>query len=525
MRILAIIIALGSAAVLIRVWTGVMNVQSIDDQNLAHIEKKHPYLPKFGAIIVSVLIAGLLFILSIKYGKNTSLSSLTGSSAFIRSIIVFSVILGFGIFDQMKWSGSKERHKFFYAFVLGTLVTWILIAFKRAFFETGIGQDPFLMALGITCVIIGWKFLFGPWNTSIKATVLGTFLFWVTYALLRYKTPEDLLATAIAAVFAIIPVVIWCTLFLSYHRERFNVVLLAFFAGMLSVVPILFYSELMSRGIELNFFLFKITPLSFGSTSREFVNGSSFFTGISSKNGIVFTTLITYLIVGVIEETSKFWVLKKSSADFFRSIDDTLQLSIVVALGFAFAENLVNPTYFVGFVKQYLILPASPMWGPLIGSVFGRAILTTMVHVLSTGVLGYFFGLAFFATPLLRDQFKQGKGHRFMWIVHRMLSVRTDAVFARTQIMIGLLLSFVIHGVFDFIVTLPEVLPNNPHTVGALLGSPPTSFLSSISITLIPALLYVIGGFWLLTYLFQRKEDMKHFGAVVQSQSFVSTQE
>ena len=522
MHVLAIVVAIAAAALLVRVWSGVMNVQSVDEESLATVEKSHPYLPKNGAVIVSVIIAGTLFLLSLKYGKNTSISSLIGGTAVIRTLIVFSVIVGFGMFDQMRWQGSKERHQYFYAFVLGTIVTWILIAFKRAFFETGIGQDPFLMALGITCVVIGWKFLFGPWNASIKATVLGTFLFWVIYAILRFKTKEDIIATAIAAVIAIIPALIWCKLFLSYHKERRSVVLLAFFAGMLSTVPILFWNELMIRGIQLNFFIFKVVPVSFGSSSQQFVSGSEIFQGVSAKTGILLTTLVTYLIVGVIEEASKFWVLRHSSRDFFRSIDDTLQLAIVVALGFAFAENLANPTYFIGFVKQYLVMPPSPMWGPLIGSVFGRAVLTTMVHVLSTGVLGYFFGLAFFASPLIRDQFTKGKGHPVMWVIHRMLSVRTEAVFSKTQLVTGILLAIVLHGCFDFIVSLPDVLPNHPATLGALLEMPPSSFLYGIGITVIPSLLYVVGGFWLLTYLFERKEDMKEFGAVVDSQSFVS---
>jgi hypothetical protein len=154
--------------------------------------------------------------------------------------------------------------------VLGTIVTWILIAFKRVLFETGIQQDPFLGALGVVCVVVGWKFLFGPWSASIKSTVLGTFIFWVAYAILRHKEAEELLATAMAAIVAMVPVVIWCKLFLSYHKQRLSYVSLAFFAGMLSTAPILFYHELMTRSIQLNFFLFKITPLSFGSSSNGF---------------------------------------------------------------------------------------------------------------------------------------------------------------------------------------------------------------------------------------------------------------
>ncbi len=520
-QFLIIIGSIGSALILIRIWTGAMNVKSVDEEPLASVEKRHPYLPKMGAITVSVVIAGLLFMLSLRYGKNTSLASFTGSSAFLRTLFVFVAIMSLGLFDTMRWHGSKDRYKYFYAFVLSTLVTWILILFKRSFFETGIGHDPFLMALGITCVIIGWKFLFGPWNASIKATVLGTFLFWVSYAILRYETPTHLLATGVAAIIALVPVYIWCRLFLSYHKERLSIVILAFFAGMIATAPILFYNELMLRGIELNFFLFRIVPISFSGSSEQFV-ADSIFKGTTGATSILLTTLITYLIVGAIEEVSKYWVLRHSSRDFFRSIDDTLQLAIIVAIGFAFAENLVNPTYFVGFVKNYLFESTSPQWGPLIGAVFGRGILTMMVHILSTGVLGYFFGLAFFASPLLRKQFEDGRTHPIIFAIHRMLNLRTETLYARIQMTFGLLSAIVIHGIFNFIVSLPEVLPGNPSTIGALLGMLPDHALSSVSITLIPSLLYVVGGFWLLAMLFGREEDMKEFGAVVETQSFIS---
>ncbi len=521
---MSLLIILGSivgAAVLIRIWTGAMRSKTIDSESIASIEVRHPYLPKCGAIVASVMIAGILFLLSLKYGKNTSLKSLTGSTALYRTLFVFIAISGFGLYDQGRWHGSKDRYQYFFAFVLGTIVTWILIAFKRSFFETGVGQDPFLMALGITCVVIGWKFLFGPWNATIKATVLGTFLFWVIYAILRFKTHQQLIATGLAAVVAIIPVVVWCKLFLGFHRERLSVVLLAFFAGMLSTVPILFYSELTQRSIELNFFLFKIVPMNYGATSGSFVS-QSIFHSVKGTHSVVLMTLVTYLMVGVIEEASKSWVLRHSSKEFFRSIDDALQLAIVVAIGFAFAENLVNPTYFVGFVTDYLITPSSPQWGPFIGSVVGRAILTNMVHIVSTGVAGYFFGLAFFVSPLIRDQFAEGKRHPIIAMMHRMLSVKSEAIYARIQMSLGLLFAIVLHGVFDFTVSLSDILPGHPATIGALLGQPPSSFMSGIAITLIPSILYVVGGFWLLSYLFERKEDMKEFGAIVETQSFVS---
>lgn len=511
------------AFILIRVWTGAMNVSSIDTQSLADVENKHPYLPSITVMIGAVLVTGAVIFLSMYYGKGSLFSGLLDQSVAYRSLFVFLAIVAFGIFDQTRWHGSKDRYRYFFAFVLGTVVTWILIAFKRALFETGIQQDPFLVALGVVCVVLGWRFLFGPWSASIKATVLGTFIFWVAYAMLRGKSAEILIATGLAAIVAMVPVVVWCKLFLSYHRQRLSIVFLAFFAGMLSTAPILFYHELMTRSLQLNFFLFKIVPLSFGSSSSAFVkttllDGSPVKTTLS----ILLTTLVTYLIVGVIEEVSKYWVLRHSSKSFFRSIDDAMQLAIIVAIGFAFAENLVNPSYFVGFVRNYLIRPVDPMWGVFIGNVVGRSVLTNMVHILSTGVLGYFFGLAFFASPLLRDQFAQGNVHPVINFIRKLLDLKTEAVYGRFQMALGLTASVVLHGLFDFTVSLPDVLPGNPSSIGALVGAEQNSFLSGVAITLVPAVLYVVGGLWLLVYLFARKEDMKEFGTVVESQTFIS---
>ncbi|MDD5055869.1 MAG: PrsW family glutamic-type intramembrane protease [Candidatus Peribacteraceae bacterium] len=516
--------------VLVRVWTGAMNFHVVEEESLEAVERKQVYLPKFGAITVSVVIGGALIFLSLRYGKNTSLQSLTGSAAMARTLFVFVAISALGLFDQFRWHGLTDRYKYFYAFVLATLMSWILIAFKRAFFEADVAQDPFLMALGIVCLIIGWRFLFGPWSAQVKATVLGTFLFWIIYALLRSESRLDLLATGIAALVALVPVVLWCMLFLRYHRERLSIVILAFFAGMLSTVPILFYSELTKRSVELNFFFFKIVPLNFNSTSSQFVSQSVFreSTGVQS---ILLTTLVTYLLVGVIEEVSKFWVLKRSGRQFFRSIDDALQLAIIIAIGFAFAENLANPNYYVGFVKDYLLMPSSPDWASFLGGVIGRAVLTTMVHVLSTGILGYFFGLVLFAPQVLGERFQRGRGYSLILAVHRILSLsfddisshlRPEQVFATAQLALGLVGSIVVHGLFDFIVTIPEVLPGNPDTVGALLGSAPSSFLHGISLVLLASLLYILGGFWLLTFLFGRTEDAKERGVVLEKTLVVS---
>jgi len=507
---------------LIRVWSGVLQKSLIEEESLEMIEKKHPYLPGTIAIVLAAVVGGILFYLSLKYGTKTSYHSLFEPSAAIRTAIVFFAVLAFGFFDRLSWKGSKDRLQYFYAFVLGTVVTWILIAFKRTFFETGVAGNPFLMALGVVCVVIGWKFLFSAWRPSIKVTVLGTFLFWVMYLMLRIKSQDELIATGIAAFLAILPVIGWCWLFLQYHKTRIATVILAFIAGMLSTAPILFYYQLTGKDIILNFFFFTISPENFGLSAGGFVE--SFGTGVEAGTRyVLLAALVRYALVGVIEELSKFWVLEKSGKQIFRSIDDAIQLAIIVALGFAFAENLINPTYFISFVQDYLLTPESPQWAPLFAGVMGRGLLTIMVHVLSTGVLGYFLGLALFAPPLLRDRFARGKLHPVLFTLHRMLGIKTETIYARTQLTIGLLLAIALHGAFDFIITLPTLLPGNPQTLGALLAPDSSGgVLHSLSITLLPSLFYIVGGFWLLTTLFTKTEDMKDFGRVVITQSIVT---
>ena len=69
--------------------------------------------------------------------------------------------------------------------------------------------------------------------------------------------------------------------------------------------------------------------------------------------------------------------------------------------------------------------------------------------------------------------------------------------------------------------TLQDILPGNPRTLGDLFGSSMGSPLYFISILLIPSLFYVVGGFWLLTTLLLREESRKEHGRLVIADTFV----
>ncbi|MBT5237302.1 PrsW family intramembrane metalloprotease [Candidatus Peregrinibacteria bacterium] len=506
------------SAVLTRIWMGIMNYSSVahDPIDLLEARKRSPYLPSFKVIITTVVCTAGLFLLSIK--TMGGIVPFDGPDSQTKAAIFFGIMGLVSVAAEFLWPKAKY---YVFAFSIGTLVTFILVGFYYMLFDRTVAQDPFFMALGIVCVVIAWRFLFGPWRPKVKATVLGTFILWLSVHILLKEAPSDRTARLLATFIAFIPAVIWCMLFLKEHKQRMSLVILMFFSGMLSTAPILFYDMMVRHKVELQFFLFKVTPENFTRSTNAFVSGN--LVGVTGMKSTLVATLISFLIVGLIEEVSKFWVLKKSGQNFFSSIDDVLQLGIIVAIGFAFAENVLNPSYFISFVRSYLINPEVPQWGAFMGNVLGRAILTNMVHILSTGVFAYCYGLALFAGPVIEEEHKNGRVHIIPHFIHNLFRIPEKMIFRREMMIIGLMSSVVLHGVFNFLVTLPDLLPGNPRTLGDIFGSAPDSFLHYIALLIIPSMFYVVGGFWILSVLFYRKQVMKERGVLVESDNLVDS--
>jgi hypothetical protein len=235
----------------------------------------------------------------------------------MQRALIFFGIAGI-IFGVTEWRYRSVR-EYAFAFGLGTLLTFAILGFARSVFAGQAVNDPFAVALGIVCVAAMWRMLFGAWTAHIKVTVLGTFVGLMTLHMLWPESPEQLKAHIIAIFIALIPAGIWCALFLQEHKQKKSTVLLMFFAGMLSTVPILFYDALVRSGAELQFFLFRITPESFSRSSSAFVSGS--LAAMPDIKSTLVTTFITFMIVGLIEESSKMWVVSRSARVVVSSID------------------------------------------------------------------------------------------------------------------------------------------------------------------------------------------------------------
>ena len=434
-------------------------------------------------------------------------------------LVAVAIVASVDLMERMRW--HRNAHTLF-ACVLGTALSVGLIAVSRIIFLPGAAPDPSATAFGVVLVIILWRALFGDWEARVKATMLGTFLFWLLVSVFSRATPDDRQAQMLAAVVAIVPAVIWCMLFLKYHRERLSRVILAFLAGVLSTLPILFYDALVRADRELDLFLIRVTPQSFNVAAESFVNRMFHAEGTSLTVGIM---IVTFLLVGLMEEGSKFWVLRRSAQHLFSSIDDALQLSVIVAIGLAFAENVVNPVYFRAFIQDVLSGPAQTAIASFVSNVTGRSILTTMVHIVSTGVVGYTLGVCIFAKSYLQELRERGRSPRVLGFICRVLRTNEEVTFRRLALVFGFVSAVVLHAVFNVLVSLTDVIPGNPQTIGDLLSLSPNSFLHLIPILVLPTLLYVVGGFWLLTGLFLRRMNTVERGTVVLREELVIIEE
>jgi len=275
----------------------------------------------------------------------------------------------------------------------------------------------------------------------------------------------------IVFLFAAGPAIAWLYFFTRQHKIGKWLMLFVFIAGMVAAKIILTYQGYWDETINLIFF--KVNLVDFRSNIEGLVVNA------------VLATFFVFLGVGAMEEYMKFWIMRLISKNWFQSIDDVIHLAIVSALGFAFLENIL---YF------------SANWGKLSAAgflVFAllRVTVVTMVHMLCSGILGYYYGMAFFASPVLQIQYSKKKQHPVIQFIKKILHSRSSDIFYDEMYSIGLILSMVTHALYDFIFTINKVIFGIPLVVPAIF-------------------IYLFGGYWFLMKLFQKKDLNLKLGLV-----------
>lgn len=229
----------------------------------------------------------------------------------------------------------------------------------------------------------------------------------------------------LAFLLAIVPAVAWGYIFWKKQVGKKAMLAQTFFAGAVFVTPLLLYKQLWQYFPWLNAFEY----------TQKWSND---LVGVSTFQIIPLDVIITFMLVGVIEEITKLWAVRLTERKRICSIDDAIEMCIMAALGFAFAENML---YF------YNIISARGVDNILYPFVF-RSLFSTFAHVMFSGILGYYYGLALFANEQLRDQ-HNNKKWSFIRSFAKLLNFRRDVLFHHEKMTQGLVIAIVLHAFFN----------------------------------------------------------------------------
>lgn len=263
---------------------------------------------------------------------------------------------------------------------------------------------------------------------------------------------------------ACVPMAIWGYIFYKKHPEGRSLTVITFFIGALAVFPILIYK-----------FSWQFFP--WMNAFRLADNYRDDIIGFSNAIVLPLSVIITFMIVGIIEELMKLISVKIADNDEIKNIDDAIEFFILAALGFSFTENIL---YF------YNIWITQGPTDLLLPFLF-RSSFSTFAHLLFSGVLGYYYGIAHFAKPILQEEIKAGRG-RWTICLHKIFNFRKSKLFYEERLFEGLLISIGLHAVFNIFLEM------------------------NLTFMIVP---FLVGGYLALNYLFNKKENHKNYGKLL----------
>lgn len=306
----------------------------------------------------------------------------------------------------------------------------------------------------------------------------------------------------------LVPVLLWAWWFQRKNKERRVYVVMSFLAGMVSVIPIKLYQrywddallffehtnvfiymeELLEIGgmstllsyvtihglvaILIFFFvliLMGILELStHGDTIKSFVGKAKkaaesplFYITIGTLIGFIAfgvsfsleQTVWFFVIVGAMEEYVKHLCLRMSDGNAIKTTNDAVSYAIIVALGFAFVENIL---YFRDYID--MVRPGNTEFFWLFTL---RSTVSVLAHVCFSAIFGYFYGQAMFAKELCNMQYKGCMAPVFLWI-QRVFHLRKDVAYHDGKMFEGLVLAMILHAIFNLLLEhslYPILLP------------------------------------------------------------------
>lgn len=190
-----------------------------------------------------------------------------------------------------------------------------------------------------------------------------------------------LLIPLIYIIVVVLPVVFWFWFFRKQDRAEPEPKALLF-KVFLGGIPVVILASIAEGMLEALFFP-EISEKMAGSPTV----GLGDFTSSASE---FFGFLAIYFLAGPVEEFMKFFILKRLvfRRIAFNQVADGLIYGVTIALSFSLIENSL---YFANIFSEFALS------ADFIAIVIIRGVITTMLHVLATAILGLYMGRAKFS--------------------------------------------------------------------------------------------------------------------------------
>ncbi len=147
---------------------------------------------------------------------------------------------------------------------------------------------------------------------------------------------------------------------------------------------------------------------------------------------VIGTILGSILFLAIIEEYIKHLIVYITDDKKIKGIDDAITLSIVVGLAFAFIENII-----------YSLVAGD------IGIIFYRSMVSIPIHLVASGIFGYYYGLAHFAKPITKleggDKTYRGK------LLPKLLTLKRSTVYREEKIIEGIFFATLFHAFMNLL--------------------------------------------------------------------------
>lgn len=258
---------------------------------------------------------------------------------------------------------------------------------------------------------------------------------------------------------ACMPAFVWGYIYYKKHPEDRHLTAVTFIVGALAVFPILIYKALWQYLPWIN--AFKVAD----NYRHDIIN-------LTEIVAIPLSVLITFMLVGAIEELMKLSAVKIVDDDKFKHIDDAIEFFIIAALGFSFTENIL---YFYNIWE---------LEGPrnLFMPFLFRSSFSTFAHIMFSGIFGYYYGVAHFAKPVLQEEIRLNR-HHWTKLLHKIFNMRKEKMFHEERILEGTILAVGLHAIFNVFLEM------------------------NLTFLIVP---FLICGYIALDYLLAKKENRKN---------------